>query len=862
MKLKNFLKSKNEALNLKSTDAALFFFIIGLLAEAYLPLKFQVGQYIFHLNPLPIVNLALAGVLAFPFYVAATLVGAAFYLTQSFGFSYSGWLAALFYAGLLIFWFYALKAIYGRSLRPVVKITTLFSGFLFFFTVLCLVIHFGQDSSLSSSGEVLFSGISNLLIAFILLSWLNPSRIIGRRYSRYLLPFFIFFTAVLILITLVFFNLSSVRLKLIFNAFEQSLVEEVKAAAEHHARHYAVFAEDRFSAIVSHLKTYSNLPGVHWRTRFYSGMISQRLSETLAQFGAAGVEGVYIVSEEGKVEFSAGSSPDKDLSLVFKQSRWIFPEEWNENINPLTFFNGNNLYICVPIYRSSFSPSDRQYPDFKRNGFLIARLNFELFLRTVQSRYFEKGGLHYFVYFVDGKPHPVSYSADISMDRKTTAALTSEVIEFASKAAERGVDKAQSGRYVLAAVPLKLGDTRVLSVYCFDGEKEIYLIRKTQQEIRNRSIATYIAVILVFIGSYLILRVFFRRLERALMEKEHELEKEVKKKFELLKVVVENMPIGFVLCDTEGNIRLMNAFGRLFLERDTGKLPANIGETSFAAAFSKCRETKGITRIDVISAGRILGVTCSHFEYAGESLFALVLSDITEVRAAQQAALVESRTLLLGEIAKSLNDLIVKPVQVALAQTGLLKVREGISEEDKKILENIEQQLEIIANTAATYLSLEADFGRQERTVFDFSEALQSALRILRPVLERYDVDVRINTDRTVFVAGNWTRMQLVLLTIINYVVEILKETKGQRRIIINSDDSDDRAVIKISFTAPAPSSEIEEALEKPFYTDSETGASINLFIARELLERDGGILLFKTKPEGQSEFILDLPKK
>jgi|GEM_PF-5858675 len=885
MKLSYFLKSKAENFNSATFLVALLLLLIGLLAEIFLPSKLMAGIITFHWSPLLIINLALGGILTFFQFFAISLFTAVFFVFHSFGLNFSGLLAAGFYVVVLAFWFYVLKAVRASGLRPVVKMVVLFIGFFLFFEVLCFVVHFGQGQTPLSSGEVLVSGllssflkiyhgllgkpevlVSGLLssfLVFLLFFGLSQDKSVGgSRYGKYIVPFLTFLVILLILFAVVFFGLSLLHTRLVFNAFEQSLLEEVKKLAEENARYHALIAEQRFSDLVFQLKRLSSLPGVQWRGQAYRNLVPMRLEETLAQYSSVGAEGNCIISENGNVGFSAGKVPKADLKYLFEQCRWVFPVEHDNDIQPLFILEKGYLYICMPIYRQSFSPADGSYPDFKRNGFLIAWLNLDVYLRTVQSLLFKEGEFHYFVYFVGKRPFLVSYAADISKDRKIAAALKAEVIDLVNKAGKGEIKRAEGERYVIASVGAKLGDVSLLSFSCIDREKELNLLRKAQQEINNRSAASFIVLILIFFGSYLFTGMFFRQLERTLIERERWLEEEIRKRFELLEVVVDNLPLGFVLCDAEGNIRLTNIFGKLFLERDAGKQVANIGETSFAAVFSKCRELMTITKKEVILAGRIYGVTCFHFSYANELLFALMLSDITEVRATQQAALVESRTLLLGEIAKSLNKLIVKPIQVALAQTEILMAKEGISDEDRKILKDIELQLKKIADTTVTFQALGIDFSTQDKIVIDFKEALQSALIILGPVLERYDVEVRIDIDKTVFITGNWTRMQLALLTILNYVVELLKEASGKRSINFDVEETDDRVVIKISYIAPPSSPEIEKLFEMPFFTDAITGTAMSIFLARELLERDGGILLYKSSPEGLQQFILDLPKE
>jgi PAS domain-containing protein len=856
-------KISEKTISFETLPTVVLFLLLGILLEIFLPTEFSLGKTIIHWLPFAVLNLSLASILTYNYFFVVTLFAGAFQILYRFGLNSRTLLITFLYLAFSLVWYFLLQKIFTSRFSERIKVLLLFILVVVTFILIHILFHATTAKLEIDFEEAFLSGVFNSAPLFFLVFWLIQMKSSQTEYSAYFRPFLYVFLIMLVLTSLVLFALSQLHYKFVFHTFEKNFISSIEKIAVERARDYGFLAEENFNDLLSQLRRTSNFPGVQWRSAYYFPVINQRLQEIYGQFASRGIENVVIVSEEGKVEFAAGATVTAGIKQVYEECLWFFSTRGAKGVQPQLIFKEDRLYICFPLYRTSFSPVDRKRPDNQRNGFLIARLDLDVFLRSVQIKFYDQDDLHCFVYFQERKPRLLSFSFDISKEKKEVLVKQAAVNELALQAREKNsaVVRFVGKRYVTAGVPVKLGNLRVYSVFSIDYMKVSSQIRIAQREITNRNIVNFLMVGVIFVGSYFVASFFFRRLEEALREKGRQLEREIKSKFELLEAVVQNLPLGFVLCDVEGNVRLINTFGKIFFERDAGGSVSKITETSFGAAFLKCQESTGIARIEIISKNRIIGVSCSRFKYGEDTLFALLLSDITEIRAAQQAAIVESRNLLIGEIAKSLKEFLVKPMQVAMAKVSTLKVKKDIPEENKQLLEEIELVLEEMAEVLSTFTALEVGALHQETVNLNLREAIDSALKILQPLIKRHEIEVHLKNDHDIFIKGNWTRLQLALLTIFNFVSEVLKDLPENREMIIDLKQEADTVELRVAYNGHLPSEELKKEIEKPFYTDSITKIGASLFLAREMVEKDGGIMRVEVNENGLPAFVLELPR-
>ena len=216
----------------------------------------------------------------------------------------------------------------------------------------------------------------------------------------------------------------------------------------------------------------------------------------------------------------------------------------------------------------------------------------------------------------------------------------------------------------------------------------------------------------------------------------------------------------------------------------------------------------------------------------------------------------------LGRLAASIAHEIRNPLAAISYSAQLLEESEGLPEADRRLLEIIHSQCQRMNGIVQNILGL----ARRERSQPESLDLAQFARRFV----EEYRTNHPLETD--VLTAGGNGRPVLAMVDPqhLHQVVTVLVHNAltygrepgqpAQVKVLAGSHGTDGAPVIDVIDRGPGIPPAVAEHIFSPFYTTSDHGTGLGLYIARQLCEANQAVLSYQPVPGGGSCFRITLP--
>jgi len=216
----------------------------------------------------------------------------------------------------------------------------------------------------------------------------------------------------------------------------------------------------------------------------------------------------------------------------------------------------------------------------------------------------------------------------------------------------------------------------------------------------------------------------------------------------------------------------------------------------------------------------------------------------------------QSKLAALGRLSASIAHEIRNPIG-ALSHAGqLLRESADIKEQDKRFLEIIQTNSKRVSEIVDNILQLsrkEAIRYQQmqlENWTRDFVKEFESTLELFEgqlSIVDSENVEVRVDPGHLHQVAWN----------LCENAVKYASETAGAIAVELRYGrlSKSGRPFLEISDHGPGIPPELEDSVFEPFATGRMGGTGLGLYICRELCERNGGSLRYRSREGGGSTF-------
>ena len=374
-----------------------------------------------------------------------------------------------------------------------------------------------------------------------------------------------------------------------------------------------------------------------------------------------------------------------------------------------------------------------------------------------------------------------------------------------------------------------------------------------------------LAEVLMFSVSYLAMATLTNLLGRDMRESRdlaHQRGAEAANLAEINELIIRRMRVGVLMVDGTGRIRMANEAARILLG-DGAPEPADAAlrtlpriSPALAMRVAEWRRT-----------GRADDTPLTIGDDGNEVLprfTRLLATDDTTLIFLDDTALLsrraESLTLAaMGRFSASLAHEIRNPLAAISYATQLLEESHDIGDADRRLLQIVHQQCMRTNAIVESVLGL----ARRERAqpehvdlvglvrafIDDYRQTCPEENASLRQAGQRPEVAAMVDPRH----------LQQVLTALANNAVRHGHQPGEPARVTINVDVLDGSPVVEISDRGPGIPDAVSAQLFRPFFTTSEHGTGLGLYIAHELCRANDGRLEYVAVPGGGACFRISL---
>jgi PAS domain S-box-containing protein len=251
------------------------------------------------------------------------------------------------------------------------------------------------------------------------------------------------------------------------------------------------------------------------------------------------------------------------------------------------------------------------------------------------------------------------------------------------------------------------------------------------------------------------------------------------------------------------------------------------------------------------------------------------VTDITELRAAEQVAAQRSRELahvartsVVGELAAALAHEIRQPLTAILINSQTAMRVLDSQPHDPEAAREILQQLAADGRRASEVVQRIRAFAKKgdvERGPIDLNALLREAVQLVRHDTIRRRVEIRFAlANESLIVFGDRVQLQQVALNLVLNALEALSDRPhGAERLVLieSARAATHTAIVTVRDTGPGIAPERQAAIFEPFITTKPNGLGVGLSISRTIVEAHGGVIWCESDPAiGGAAFMVAIP--
>ena len=333
---------------------------------------------------------------------------------------------------------------------------------------------------------------------------------------------------------------------------------------------------------------------------------------------------------------------------------------------------------------------------------------------------------------------------------------------------------------------------------------------------------------------------------------------------EINELVIRRMRTGVMLVDGRGHVRMANEAAQLLLRNDDdaqehalhGRTLAQIAPELALRLAEWLRDGQQSEEPLVYGADQA-EVLPRFARLLANSDTTLIFLDDTSMLSRRA----ESITLAaMGRFSASLAHEIRNPLAAISYATQLLEESHDLTTSDRRLLQIIHQQCLRTNGIVESVLGL----ARRERAKpehIDLVIFVRSFIDDYRMIVPEDNAQLRMTGRAAPLpVMFDPRHLQQILTALVNNAVRYGHVPGEKPRIAIHLEETEDRPVISVLDRGPGIPDAVVAQLFRPFFTTSENGTGLGLYIANELCRANEASLEYVSVPGGGACFRIMLP--
>ncbi len=333
---------------------------------------------------------------------------------------------------------------------------------------------------------------------------------------------------------------------------------------------------------------------------------------------------------------------------------------------------------------------------------------------------------------------------------------------------------------------------------------------------------------------------------------------------EINELIIRRMQTGVLLVDDSGHIRLANEAAMLLLgDNEPGADTLHdrpLGQLSppLAMRLAEWMRT-GTSDVTPLALREYSEVLPRFVRLLANSDSTLVFLDDTSMVSRRA----ESLTLAtMGRFSASLAHEIRNPLAAISYATQLLQESDDIREGDRRLLQIVHQQCLRTNGIVESVLGL----ARRERARpehVDLVAAAHAFVQDYRLIVTDDNAELRVACDlASVPAVVDPRHLQQILTALVNNAVRYGRMPGEPARITLRIEQDGEYPTISVLDRGPGIPEAVAAQLFRPFFTTSESGTGLGLYIAHELCRANEGQVEYVAVPGGGACFRVHLPAR
>ncbi len=267
-----------------------------------------------------------------------------------------------------------------------------------------------------------------------------------------------------------------------------------------------------------------------------------------------------------------------------------------------------------------------------------------------------------------------------------------------------------------------------------------------------------------------------------------------------------------------------------------------------------------------VELNRLYAHSQAQLKEINASLEEKVREEVEYNRQKDQQMLAQSRLAQMGEMISMIAHQWRQPLSAIIATTGSMSVKMQLDEYDEGFMEEGLKKINMYSQYLSTTISDFRNFFKQEKEkdITSFNDVVLGTLQIIGNSLENQGIIVETYLDAKVEFHSYPNEIKQVLLNLLKNAQDMFFEQKVKEpRIIIKTENSDDKLSLRICDNGGGIADENIEYIFDPYFTTKEKldGTGLGLYMSKLIIEDHcNGTLSVSNEDEGAC-FTISLPQ-
>jgi polar amino acid transport system substrate-binding protein len=226
----------------------------------------------------------------------------------------------------------------------------------------------------------------------------------------------------------------------------------------------------------------------------------------------------------------------------------------------------------------------------------------------------------------------------------------------------------------------------------------------------------------------------------------------------------------------------------------------------------------------------------------------LAIENITNERRLKDQIFEREKNLVLNRMIASIAHEIRNPLMSIKTYVELMPSKLGNPEFQQQLVHYVPKEVDRMNALVSDLI----DYAKSPTTVrqtIDISEAIESCVALVLPMLKKLDIAISLNLEEGVKVRSDRSRLKQVIMNLLINGIEALEEKRSgqsgndRRGMSIASRSDGEYCYVEIVDEGIGMTPEEMRHAMEPFYTTKPAGTGLGLAISKQYMDESGGSL-------------------